>query len=127
MLVQVLGHYFHSLEHTALAGLIAYGQTLDTLETVGGGFLGGDSKKVAYEKLNDVILTTDSLAYNIVTDTLTAGAPTAAEITAALGFGPTAVIAGMKYYILDATGTALIYTIISDGTNWHSDSTLIAQ
>lgn len=113
----------------AFVGMVAYGQQLDTIKTVGSGIhsMGGDSKKIAYEKLNDAILVIDTLAYGLVTDTVTAGTPTEAEITAALGFGPTEVVAGMKYYILDATSTNLIYIIISDGTNWQWSVMTIAS
>jgi hypothetical protein len=47
----------------ALMGLMAFGQTLDSLNLVGSiNSRGGDSKKVAYEKINDVIIRQNSSA-----------------------------------------------------------------
>ena len=55
----------------AFAGMVAFGQTLDTLKVVGGGLAsgGGDSKKIAYQKINDVIVRQNSSA--IITTVVT--------------------------------------------------------
>ena len=56
----------------AFVSLVGFGQ-VDTLNTVGGGFAGGDSRKAAYEKINDNDLLLedriDSAAATIITST----------------------------------------------------------
>ena len=49
---------------------------------------------------------------------LTDGAPTDAELDAAIGSTPAAVGAGWRTTVIDTDGTALVYDVVSDGTNW---------
>ncbi len=60
------------------------------------------------------------------TGDLTDGAPTDAEIDSATGTTPAAVGAGWRTSILDTTGSALIYLVVSDGTNWQYTALTIA-
>lgn len=60
------------------------------------------------------------------TGSLTDGAPTDAQIDSATGTTPAAVGAGWKCTILDSDGSALIYIIVSDGTNWQYTALTIA-
>jgi hypothetical protein len=49
---------------------------------------------------------------------LTDGAPKAIELTAAIGLTPGLAGAGWQGTVLDVGGTALLYHVASDGTNW---------
>lgn len=76
---------------------------------------GGDSKKVAYEKINNVF---DTLHTFFVIDTIV-DAPDSTEIDAVLGLTPASAI-GKRWYIKDIGGK--FYFVISDGTEWYVDS-----
>ena len=49
---------------------------------------------------------------------LTDGAPTDAELDAAIGSTPSGVGANRKFLVLDTDGTGLYYVVISNGSNW---------
>lgn len=49
---------------------------------------------------------------------LTDGAPTDAELDAAIGSTPSGVGANRKFLVKDTDGTGLYYDVISDGSNW---------
>ena len=49
---------------------------------------------------------------------LTDGAPTDAQLDAAIGSTPAAVGAGWRTTVVDTDGTALVYLVVSDGTSW---------
>ncbi len=49
---------------------------------------------------------------------LTDGAPTDAELDAAIGLTPATAGAGFRCTVIDTDGTALVYLVASDGTNW---------
>jgi hypothetical protein len=50
---------------------------------------------------------------------LTDGSPLLSEIAAILGFDANSVSAGYKAYVKDTDGTAVMYSIVSDGTDWY--------
>jgi hypothetical protein len=49
---------------------------------------------------------------------LTDGAPTDAELDAAIGSTPAAVGAGWRATVIDTTVSSLVYLVVSDGTTW---------
>ena len=110
------------------AGLMAFGQTLDTLNTVGGGFAGGDSRKVAYNKINDVIISTDSLLYQTILEgDLTDTVPTLAEITTAVGSNP-ANVTGRSYLVKDTSTFVTYWPVTALDSVWGvSDSLTLSQ
>ena len=61
-----------------------------------------------------------------ISHSLTDGAPTDAQIDAATGTTPAAAGSGWKRLILDSDGSALMYIIISDGSNWQYTALTIA-
>jgi len=61
-----------------------------------------------------------------MTGSLTDGTPTDAEIDTITGTTPAAVGAGWSVDILDSDGSALIYRVTSDGTNWQYQALTIA-
>ncbi len=63
---------------------------------------------------------------SVISHSLTDGAPTDAQIDAATGTTPAAVGSGWRTTILDSDGSALMYIIISDGTNWQYTALTIA-
>ena len=84
--------------------------TIQLESTVGGEYFWNADGNIS---CNNVQQTVSSGA---LTDT----APTTAEITGILGFGPTDVGAGWTTYILDADGTTHMYQIVSDGAaEWY--------
>lgn len=62
---------------------------------------------------------TGAIYQDLLTGSLTDGAPTTAEINAITGLTPSISTAGFTIHILDSDGTGLIYDIISDGTSWQ--------
>ncbi len=62
----------------------------------------------------------------VISHSLTDGAPTDAQIDSATGTTPAAVGSGWKTHIFDSDGSALMYIIISDGTNWQYTAMTIA-
>lgn len=65
------------------------------------------------------ITTTGQLKAGQIPAALTDGTPTAAEVTAAIGFAPSVAGAGFQITIKDNNGTGLLYKIESDGTDWY--------
>ena len=61
-----------------------------------------------------------------ISHSLTDGAPTDAEIDSATGTTPATAGSGWKRLILDSDGSALMYIIISDGSNWQYTTMTIA-
>lgn len=73
-----------------------------------------------YSWNSDGNITVNNVRQTVSSGALTDGAPTTAEITGILGFGPTDVGAGWTTYILDTDGTVHMYQIVSDGTaEWY--------
>ena len=62
----------------------------------------------------------------VISHSLTDGTPTDAQIDAATGTTPAGSGSGRFYYILDSDGSALMYIIISDGSNWQYTALTIA-
>ena len=62
----------------------------------------------------------------LITAALTDGAPTYAELDAAIGITPAAATSGFKVTIKDSTGTGLLYKVESDGTNWYYTTMTLA-
>lgn len=60
------------------------------------------------------------------TGALTDGIPTDAQIDSATGTTPAAVGAGWRTSVLDTDGSALVYLIVSDGSNWQYTALTIA-
>jgi len=119
------------------AGLVLYGQVpanvtdnvyapITDINTVGGGFAGGDSRAAAYTKINTAFAILDTLYSHYVIGNVTDGAPTDAQIDTILQVSPSAV-QGHRYFILDTLGTEQMYHVISTGTGWAVDSMAIAQ
>ena len=63
---------------------------------------------------------------DVISHSLTDGAPTDAQIDSATGTTPAAVGSGWRTTILDSDGSALLYIIISDGSNWQYTAMTIA-
>lgn len=84
----------------------------------------GDSLMTTYH-FGDLEVT-GSIKQGQLTGSLTDGTPTDAEIDAVVGLTPAEVGAGWKATILDSDGTALLYRIESDGTNWQYRISTIA-
>jgi hypothetical protein len=61
-----------------------------------------------------------------ISASLTDGAPTDAELDAATGTTPADAGAGYSVMILDSDGSALVYRVVSDGTNWQYEALTIA-
>jgi len=105
------------------ASAIAYRfDTEDNLTTVGAKLLSlqnNSSEKFNVDKDGAIFQT-------VISYSLTDGAPTDAEIDAATGTTPAAVGSGWKRIILDSDGSALMYIIISDGSNWQYTALTIA-
>lgn len=66
------------------------------------------------DKINEII--DQHIEYH--TGSLTDGAPTDAEIEAALGITAEQAGEGYAAYIKDTTGAGNIFFVITDGTNW---------
>jgi hypothetical protein len=109
----------------AFAAMVSYGQISPDSSYVGSSVLkvigedpnnlGGDSRKVAYTKINSLF---DTLHTFFVIDTVV-NAPDSAQIDAILGIPPASAI-GKRWYIKDVGGK--FYFVISDGTEWYVDS-----
>ena len=65
------------------------------------------------------LIVNEAIVQIVISHSLTDGAPTDAQIDAATGTTPAAVGSGWKRLILDSDGSALMYIIISDGSNWQ--------
>jgi hypothetical protein len=71
-------------------------------------------------------LMVDAVTQVQLTGSLTDGTPTDAEIDAVVGLTPAQVGAGWTVTILDSDGSALLYRVESDGTNWQYEPLTIA-
>ncbi len=73
------------------------------------------------------ITVTSTINQTQISHSLTDGTPTDAEIDAATGTTPAGAGAGAMYIILDSDGSALLYRVVSDGSNWQFVALTIAS
>ena len=96
------------------------------------GIVGTDNNYFLYSTAGDNYLNGDLEVTGAVTQTqisasLTDGAPTAAELNSATGVTASTAGAGWSVTILDSDGSALLYRVESDGTNWQYQVLAIAS
>jgi hypothetical protein len=78
-----------------------------------------DVDTITFEHWNvDTLHVTTAIIQTQYTGALTDGAPTAAQITSAVGLSPSVAGAGFSCTIRDTNGTGLLYRAESDGTYW---------
>jgi len=68
-----------------------------------------------------------SIIQTLISAALTDNTPSDAEIDAALSSTPSDAGAGATFLILDSDGSALIYRVVSDGSNWQYVALAIAS
>ncbi|MCK4816321.1 hypothetical protein KA005_11180 [bacterium] len=105
------------------ASAVAYSfDTENNLTTVGAKLLSLEnqgSEKFYIDK--------DGAIYQLpISHSLTDSTPTDAEIDAATGTTPSVAGSGWQRLILDSDGSALMYIIVSDGSNWQYTAMTIA-